>query len=459
MTTNRPKTPAPHRKRPNGDGTIFQRKDGRWEAAGYVLASDGTRKRIRVYGTTRRQAADKLIDALAANNHGLPAHPGDTTVGQYLKYWLNTVAVHRLRPTTWTRYDSTIRLYLLPGLGAKKLARLSTTDVRTWLDSQRTTCQCCARGLDAKRHPDPKHPTQKPRCCAIGQCCGKRLSPRTIQYIHAVLAAALQHAVREERITRNVARNVPAASGRHRRFVPFTAEEARAFLNAATGDPLHALWELTLRTGLRRGEALALTWNDLDPAARTLTIRRTLQYNPAGGLTLYPTKTQASERRIALPDVCLTLLQLHRKQQEQQHHDTEAKSTKADAWADSGLIFTRPDGSPLDPARVTKRFYALLATAGLRRIRFHDLRHSCASLLLDQGVDLVVIKELLGHAHISITAEIYAHVRLRLQHDAINRLSDALTNDDGPSEDDPSDTATDKPGDEDDPPLAAAPPR
>ncbi len=130
----------------------------------------------------------------------------------------------------------------------------------------------------------------------------------------------------------------------------------------------------------------------------------------------------------------------------------------AAAWADSGLIFIRPDGSPLDPARVTKRFYALLAAAGLHRIRFHDLRHSCASLLLDQGVDLVVIKELLGHAHISITAEIYAHVRLRLQHDAINRLSDALIKDDGPS-DVPHEADVSTPGDEDDPPLATALPR
>jgi len=388
----------------------------------------------------RRPARDRHRWHARCPGFGYPAISGfDGSVHDvllYLKYWLNTVAVHRLRATTWTRYETTIRLYLTPGLGTKKLARLSTTDVRTWLDGQRTACQCCARGLDAKRRPDPKHPNQKPRCCAAGNCCGRRLSPRTIQYMHAVLAAALQHAVREERITRNV----PAAVGRHRRFEPLTTEEARTFLATADGDPLHALWELSLRTGLRRGEVLGLTWADLDPVARSLKIRRTLQFDPAGGLTLYPTKTIASERSIALPDVCLTLLQLHRKRQDQQRHNA------GDAWTETGLIFARPDGRAMDPSHVTIRFRALLAEAGLRRVRFHDLRHSCATLLLEQGVHLIVIKQLLGHAHIAVTAEIYAHVRLRLQHQAIEALGNALA---------APDVATPgEPADEDDPPTS-----
>ncbi|MEW2300870.1 site-specific integrase [Streptomyces sp. NPDC006655] len=412
--------PASRRSRANGDGTIYQRKDGRWEAAGYVLAPGGTRKRIRVYGTTRKEAADKLTEAAAASNRGLPARVSDTTVAQYLTYWLDTVAVHRLRATTHARYTAVARLHILPALGHKKLHRLTIADVRAWLDQLRAACQCCARGTDAARRPDPKHPNQQPRCCAIGQCCDKRLSPRTLQYVHAVLNSALQQAVRDERVERNVTRHVQVGQIRHRRFEPLTAAEARRFLQVARTDRLHALWELALRTGLRRGELLGLTWDDLATESRTLKVRRTLQNAPNGGTALYPTKTRAAERRIALPAACLTALSRHRRTQ-----DTERQAA-GDAWAERNLIFAALTGGPLDPGGVTQRFRTLLGRAGLRRTRFHDLRHTCATLLLEQGVELVTIKELLGHAHIAVTAEVYAHVRLRLQHQAIEALGHAL---------------------------------
>jgi integrase len=117
---------------------------------------------------------------------------------------------------------------------------------------------------------------------------------------------------------------------------------------------------------------------------------------------------------------------------------------------DNGLVFTRPDGHPIEPSTLTRHCNALLRCSRLRAIRFHDLRHSTATLLLEQGVELVVIKELLGHAHIGVTATVYAHVRLRLQRDAIDLLSRTL--------DKPSDAAT-NPDDSDDPPLRAAPVR
>ncbi|GAA2114381.1 hypothetical protein GCM10009802_13710 [Streptomyces synnematoformans] len=142
----------------------------------------------------------------------------------------------------------------------------------------------------------------------------------------------------------------------------------------------------------------------------------------------------ASERRIALPTECLRSLREHRARQ-----DDERAAAGPD-WRDAGLVFTTPTGGPLDPANLTRRFRALLDRAGLRRIRFHDLRHSTATLLLEQGVDLVVIKELLGHAHIGVTATVYAHVRLHLQRQAIDTLGDALN----PTDDAP-----------DDPPAAA----
>ncbi|MFJ4697944.1 tyrosine-type recombinase/integrase [Streptomyces sp. NPDC088768] len=410
MTAPRPASSRRSRARANGDGTVYQRKDGRWEAAGYVLAPGNTHKRVRVYGTTRKDAMTKLTEKIAASNRGLPVAAADSTVSAYLTYWLNGVAVHHLRENTHTRYAASIRLHLNPGLGTKKLARLTTRDVRTFLDGLRTTCQCCTQNRDVVRRS----------CCAIGQCCEKRLSPLTVTYVHAVLKSALEHAVREDELPRNVARNVKTTTPRPRRFQPFTATEARQFLRTAADDRLHALYELALRTGLRKGELLGLHWEDLDLDNGTATIHRSLQRTRTQGLTILHTKTLASERRIALPTECINSLKIH---QEQQQEERQAAGT---GWTDNGLVFTTPNGKPLDPGNLTRRFRRLLHTAGLRTIRFHDLRHSTATLLLEQGVDLVVIKELLGHAHIGVTAGVYAHVRLRLQRQAIDSLGEAL---------------------------------
>ncbi|WP_030421410.1 tyrosine-type recombinase/integrase [Streptomyces sp. NRRL F-5065] len=418
MITARPASSRRSRTRANGDGTVYQRKDGRWEAAGYVLAPGNTRRRVRVYGTTRRDAMTKLTEKIAASNRGLPIAAADSTVSAYLAYWLDSVAVHHLRENTHTRYAASIRLHINPGLGVKKLARLTARDVRAFLDGLRTACQCCNQELDTNRR----------RCCAIGQCCEKRLSPLTVTYVHAVLKSALEHAVREDELPRNVARNVKTTAPRPRRFQPLTASEARQLLHAASGDRLHALYELALRTGLRKGELLGLHWEDLDLDGGTATIHRSLQRTRSQGLTVLNTKTLASERRIALPTECLSSLKIH---QERQQEERQAAGT---GWMGNGLVFTTPKGRPLDLTNLTRRFRRLLHSAGLRAIRFHDLRHSTATLLLEQGVDLVVIKELLGHAHIGVTAGVYAHVRLRLQRQAIDTLGSILGTTDDPDD-------------------------
>ncbi|MGY4744554.1 tyrosine-type recombinase/integrase [Streptomyces sp. ATMOS53] len=435
MTTPRD-TPASRRTRANGDGTVYQRKDSRWEAAGYVLAPGNTRRRVRVYGTTRKEALAKLTEKIANSNRGLAAPSAQGSLAAHLTYWLEAVAVHQLRENTHTRYTACVNRYLIPGLGKKKLAKLSAKDVRTWLNQLRTTCQCCARGLDAGR--------DEPRCCAAGTCCSKRLSPLTLAYVHSVLKSALEHAVREEEIPRNVARNVRNGTPRPRRFEPLTADEARQLLTATRGHRLHALFELALHTGLRKGELLGLRWEDLNLDTGTAAIRRTLQRTSTGGLTALPTKTRASERRIVLPARCLQSLKRH---QEEQQHERDAAGT---TWRHNRYVFTTPQGRAIDPTNLTRTFTTLLRNAGLRRIRFHDLRHSTATLLLEQGVELVVIKELLGHAHIGVTATVYAHVRLRLQRDAIDLLGHALRN---PVK------ITSGPDDSGEPPLCATPVR
>lgn len=241
-------TPASRRVRANGDGdgdgTVYQHEDSRWETVGYVLTPGNTRKRIRVYDTTRKETLAKLTEKIAASNRALPAPSAQGSLAAHLTYWLDAVAVYQLRENTHTRYTAVARLYLIPGLGKKKL---TAKDVRTWLNQLRTTCQCCSRGLDTVR--------DLPRCCAVGKCCSKRLSPLTLAYVHSVLKSALEHAVREEEIPRNVARNVRTGTPRPRRFEPLTADEAHRFLAAVKGTRLHALYELALHTGLRKRES------------------------------------------------------------------------------------------------------------------------------------------------------------------------------------------------------------
>ncbi|WP_327065657.1 tyrosine-type recombinase/integrase [Kitasatospora sp. NBC_01302] len=442
MTTPDTSTSS-RRVRANGDGTVYQRKDGRWEAAGYVLAPGNTSKRVSVYGATRKDALAKLTEKIAASNRGVPVVTAQGSLAAYLTYWLENVAVHQLRETTHTRYTAVVAQYLIPGLGQKKIAKLAAKDVRTWLNELRSVCQCCARGIDARRKSDAPA-GRRPRCCAIGKCCRKYLSPLTLAYIHSVLKSALEHAVREEEIPRNVARNVRTGTPRPRRFNPLTTHEARTFLAFAQSHRLHALFELALRTGLRKGELLGLCWEDLDLDNGTASIRRTLQRTGTGGLTTLPTKTISSERRIALPAACVASFHEHRDRQAAEKQQAGA------GWVDNGLVFTRQDGHPIEPSTLTRHFNALLRCSRLRAIRFHDLRHSTAMLLLEQGVELVVIKELLGHAHIGVTATVYAHVRLRLQRDAIDLLGRTLGK---PFE------AAINPDDSDDPPLCAAPVR
>ncbi len=249
-----------------------------------------------------------------------------------------------------------------------------------------------------------------------------------------MLKSALEPAVREEEIPRNVARNVRMGTPRARRFEPLTVEEARDLLTVVSGHRLQALFELALRTGLRKGELLCLRWEDNDLTGGTASIRRTLQRTNSSGLTALPTKTQSSERRIALPTECLHSVRDHREQQGREREAT------GKGWSDSGYVFTRPDGQPIEGATLIRHFNTLLRRATLRRIRFHDLRH---------GVELVVIKELLGHAHIGVTATVYAHVRFHLQRDAIDLLGNALH--------DPKKTSS-RPGDGDEPPLRSTRP-
>ncbi|WP_158852337.1 tyrosine-type recombinase/integrase [Saccharothrix deserti] len=419
-------------KRSNGEGSVYQRKDGMWIGAAYVLTTTGHRKRVTVSATSEEEAWKKLRKKIADSDAGIPVSADNWTIEGYLKYWLDNV-VSTKRPRTVEGYGAVVRRHLVPGLGAKKLQRLSAQDVRTFLTRLRHDCRCCADKIDAKRPKDAR------RCCAVGECCGQVLSDRTVQQIHAVLRNALQHAMREEVIPRNVAKLVQVKSPRYDVHRGLDADQARKLLKEAESDRLKALYVLALYLGMRRGELLGLRWTDIDwdgwdepcgPHADefceecadryfpSLQVRQTLQ-RVGTKLVFVPPKTDRSERSTPLPPLVAEALIEHWDRQ-----DDEAEA--ADAWEDSGLVFTTPQGGPIDPTYLRASWYPLRKRAGLDGVRFHDLRHSCVTLLLRLGVPPHIVRDIVGHSAIDVTMTIYASVSLQDKREALKKLTAEL---------------------------------
>ena len=380
-------------QRANGEGTIYRRKDGRYEAAAYVVMTDGMRRRVRAYGPTRREVAEKLDGLITQDRAGVPQPRSFLTVGEYLDQWLEAVAKPRVRPLTYLSYEMYVREHIKPGLGRIGLRQLTAGDIRRFLARLRN------------------RPSRSPGNTA------RPLSPRTIAHVHAILRNALEHAVREDVLARNVARQVQMATPPESEPEPLTLDEARRLLTAAAQTRKHAAFALCLALGLRRGEVLGLRWVDVDLDRQVLQIRQTLQYHDGALHTAAP-KTRRSRRTIPLPSVVIDLLQAHRARQ-----DVERITADGD-WQEHGLLFTTRAGLPLHPNDFSKAFGKLCEQAGVRRIRLHDLRHSCASFLLAQGVPPRVVMEILGHTTIDVTMNIYGHVMLDAQREALRHVKD-----------------------------------
>ncbi|MEU7269335.1 site-specific integrase [Streptomyces asiaticus] len=352
-------------------------EDGRWVGSAFVLTTDGTYKRRDVYGKSWDDVHDKLTQLKAESQKGVPAVTSKLSLGDFLTYWLANVARIKVRPATYAAYETLVRIYLAPGLGKKKLARLTTRDIRAFLATTARTCQCCAQGKDKAR------PERKRRCCALGKCCESYPSDRTVRFLLVLLRAALAHAVREDELPRNVAKNVELGMGTKREIEPLTVEEGRRLSAGARGNRLWAAYELAVRIGLRRGEVLGLRWKDVDLTDGTVTIRQTLQ-RVGGELLIAAPKTQRSARRVALPAECVTALRSRRAQQQGD------RLAAGDKWKDNGndLVFTTKHGTPIEPRNLNRAFTLLCDKAGVRRVRFQDLRHTCAPCSTSRGPTL-----------------------------------------------------------------------
>ncbi|MFI6662060.1 tyrosine recombinase XerC [Streptomyces sp. NPDC050523] len=398
-------------KRGNGEGSIYPYKNG-FAAYVWVDTADGKRKRKYVYGKTRDEVHDKWIKLHAAAKEG-PVATSSPTMEQYLTRWLREVVEPDLKPKTAETYAMHVRLYITPGLGTKRLDKLTVRDVRNWVNALLDQCQCCAQGLDAKR--------DEPRCCAVGECCKRIPSRRTVQDARAVLRSALTNAMTEELITKNVAGLVKVRSARKKKRHPWSVEEARRFLEAASAahDPLYAAYVLILVIGFRRGEVLGLTWENVNLDAGEITVQMQLQ-RINRRLVHGETKTDASSATLPLPQICIAALQLRLKQREL------AKQAAGELWTESDFVFTTRYGTPYEPRNFNRLFVARSAKAGVRRIRLHDTRHTCGSLLAALDVHPRVAMQILRHSKIAVTMEVYTHVPSEATRRALRKLGKHL---------------------------------
>jgi len=375
-------------KRGNGEGSLYQRaSDGRWLAV--YVAPDG--KRRTMVAATRQEASKRLTAALKAREDGTLITAKRQTVGAFLDAWLRDSVKPRVRPWTFKGYEVLVRVHIVPAIGKVELGKLAPAQVQDLMN----------------------------RKAAAG------LSPKTIQYMRGVLRTALGQAVRWGLVARNVADLVDGPKVERHEIHPFDPAEARTLLAAVGTDRLQALYSVGLSLGLREGEILGLRWADADLLTGTLQVRHQLQ-RVDGKLQIVPLKTARSRRTLALPDSIADGLRAHRLLQ------VKERLAAGETWRGlepndaSCYIFTTPSGTAIEARTLLRHFGAILDKAGLRRVRFHDLRHSCASLLLAQGVSPRVVMEILGHSEIGTTMNTYSHVVPELGREAARRMDAVL---------------------------------
>jgi integrase len=303
-------------------------------------------------------------------------------VREFLERWLEESIRPKVRPWTYRGYEVHVRVHIVPELGMERLVKLTPQQVQRWMN----------------------------RRLAAG------LAPKTVHYMRGTLRGALNQAVKWGMVTRNVAALVdPPGRSTSDEVVPMDLAEVRRFLDAIRGDRLEALYLVALALGLRQAELLGLTWDDVDLDAGLIRVRRSLQ-RVAGEYRLMDVKTRLSRRDVVMPPTVAARMQEHRARQ-------AAELLAAPWWGNEwGLVFTTDRGRPMHGSVVTHVFQRKLDAAGLRRLRFHDLRHSCDTLLQALGVPPRVVMDILGHTALSMTMERYAKALPATRRDAADRM-------------------------------------
>ncbi|HEY4189340.1 MAG TPA: tyrosine-type recombinase/integrase [Candidatus Limnocylindrales bacterium] len=395
-----PKSTGPStRRRSAGEGSVYETPDGRWRGRITWTEPDGSQQRRYVRGRTSAEARDRLDELRNRLKVGTLAPTSTGTLGEYLAGWIER---HRdqVRPSTWRTAELYVRVYLTPALGRIPLGRLTAADVERALASFVRSGRPIAAG-------DPRPP--------------RPVSPVTAGHVRAILRAALGDAARAGLVGRNVAADAKPPHVPHRPIAYLSSEEVGRLLDVTADDPLGPLYAIAASTGLRRGELVALRWTDVDLAAGTLTVSRSIARNDAGGWSAAETKSARSRRTLPLGSMTRHAFERQRRRQ------AAAKLAAGSTWQDrAGLVFTDAVGRPVLPEHVSHAFDGARTRAGLPTATLHQLRHTAATMLLAEGIPLAVISEWLGHSGIGVTIAHYAAVVPALHRQAADALDRAL---------------------------------
>lgn len=378
-------------------GRVFQRSKGRGRAWSYAIdlpnRGDG-RRRQRLKGgfPTKAEAERALAELLVALEHGTAVDPSRQTLAAYLDDWLAAVAPS-LRPTTVDLYRGAVRNWITPRLGGLPLQAVT-----------------------------PKHLQDLyAELLVSGRADGSGgLSPRSVRLAHQVLHLALDRAADCRLIARNpAAARLDLPRMARPTMQTWTGEEARRFLVATAGERHVVVWALMLSTGLRRGEVLGLRWDDVDLDVGRLAVTQTVVV-ASNKVYLSEPKTAAGRRTVSLHPEMVAALRRRRTAQK------EERLLAGSAWQDGGLVFTTALGTLIHPRNLSRDFQVAIRRAGVPQIRLHDLRHTAATLALVGGAHPKQVQEMLGHARVAITLDVYSHVSEQMHAETAERIGRQL---------------------------------
>lgn len=378
------------KRRANGEGSIRKRQDGRWEGRYTAGYDPKTGKPIykSVLAKTQGKVKEKLRTAIEHARQVDVVKSGKYTFGQWMDLWYESFCVIHVRPSSHQAYRGYIKNHIKPHLGRVKLEAL------TMLQLQRFYSKLLASGrvdrIEAANQP-------------------KGLSPKTVRNLHNVIHEALNKAVMEKLIPTNPADGCMLPRVEHKEMKTLDLTQLDQFFQEARNSGVFEQYYTELATGLRRGELLGLKWTDINYEARTISIRRQIQ-RLEGVVQEAPLKTKNAYRSIAVSQELLDIL---RAKQEEENGRSQ-------------YVFSSPTGGPISPDSVLHMLHRVLHRAGLEQLRYHDLRHSFATLALQNGVDVKTLSSMLGHYSAGFTLDTYAHVTTSMQHEAAAKVGGFL---------------------------------
>lgn len=375
-------------------GHIRPRGKGTWVIVLDVGRDEKGERRQKwhtVHGT-KRDAEAELAQLLHELNTGGYVEPAKLTVAQFMEQWLNDYAQHNVGAKTCQEYRKFVHNHIAPGLGRHKLADLRPLHIQAFYS--RMLKEGRVRGTGG-------------------------LAPQTVIHLHRILHKAMEQAVKWQMVARNPVDAAEPPKAERKEMKVFEAGQVDLLLQAVEGTLFHIPVVLAITTGMRRGEILGLRWQDVDLEAATVTVRRSVEQTQ-NALGFKEPKTQKSRRRIPLPASVVPILVRHKAWQAQN------RLLLGDAYDNQDLVCSREDGSIFPPDHLSNLFRDVLRRAGLPHFRFHDLRHTHATLLLQEGVHAKVVSERLGHSTIGITLDVYSHVLPSLQEEAARKVDNLL---------------------------------